>query len=91
MAVIALLSNLLPGAEASAVLFLGIGLTFMALYSLPSDRGRQPWAVIPGGILILIGGITGVAFGSVARYLWPLVLMAGGGFLVFRALRTSPS
>ncbi len=91
LAIISLWSSVLPGVEASAVLFLGIGLTFMALYALPEDRGRQPWAVIPGGILILIGAITGLAFGSVARFLWPLVLIAGGAFLVFRAMRASPS
>jgi len=90
LAVIALLSNVLPGAETSAVLFLGIGLTFMVLYALPADRGRQPWAVIPGGILILIGAITGLAFGSVARFVWPVILIAGGGFLVFRAMRAAP-
>ena len=90
LAVVALLSSILPGAETSAVLFLGIGLTFLLLYFLPADRGRQPWAIIPGGILVVAGALTGVAFGTVGRYIWPLALMVGGGYLVFRAMRSSP-
>jgi len=89
VALIALLSNVVPAAETSPVLFLGIGLTFLSLYFLPTSCGRQTWAVIPGGILIVMAGLTGIAFGSAGRYLWPLLLIAGGGFLVLRAMRSS--
>ena len=90
LAVIALLSNVMPGAESSAVLFLGIGLTFLVLCFLPPGGGRQPWAIIPGGILIVMAALTGIAFGTVGRYLWPVLLIAGGGYLVLRAMRSSP-
>jgi hypothetical protein len=82
----ALLSSVLPGGEVSAILFLGIGLTFLVLYFLPADRGHQPWAIIPGGILIIMAALAGLAFGTAGRFVWPILLMAGGAFLVFRAL-----
>jgi len=90
LAVIALLSNILPGGETGSVLFLGIGLTFLILYFLPSDRGHQPWAIIPGGILVVFAGLIGLAFGAASRFLWPLLLIAAGAFLVFRSMRSSP-
>jgi hypothetical protein len=90
VAVIALLSGVLPGGEVSAILFLGIGLTFLVLYFLPADRGHQPWAIIPGGILIIMAALAGLAFGTAGRFVWPILLMAGGAFLVLRALRSSP-
>jgi hypothetical protein len=89
-AVVALLANVVPAAESTALLLLGVGLTFLLLYFLPESRGRQPWAIIPGGILILIAALTGIAFGSMARFFWPLVFIVGGLFLVFRSRRTTP-
>lgn len=90
-AVIALLANVLPGAETTALLLLGIGLTFLVLYFLPAERGRQPWAIIPGGILIIVSALTGIAFGTMGRFFWPIVFIAGGLFLVLRSRKTGPS
>jgi hypothetical protein len=91
MAVIALLANVMPAAETTALMLLGIGLTFLALYFLPEDRGRQPWAIIPGGILIIIAALTGIAFGTMARFFWPLVFILGGLYLVLRSRKSTPS
>jgi hypothetical protein len=88
-AVIALLGAIIPGAETAALLLLGVGLTFLVLYFLPEDRGRQPWAIIPGGILIIIAALTGIAFGTTARYFWPVVFIAGGLFLILRSRKTT--
>src|SRR3990170_4371791 len=90
-AVIALLANVLPGAETTALFLLGIGLTFLVLYFLPEERGRQPWAIIPGGILIIIAALTGIAFGTMARFFWPLLFILGGLFLVLRSRKSTPS
>ena len=90
-AVIALLANVVPAAESTALLFLGIGLTFLVLYFLPEAGGRQPWAIIPGGILILIAALTGIAFGTMARFFWPLVFIIAGLVLVLRSRRSTPS
>jgi hypothetical protein len=90
-AVIALLANVVPAAEATALLLMGIGLTFLVLYFLPEGRGRQPWAIIPGGVLIIIAALTGIAFGTAARFFWPLVFIIGGLFLVLRSRKSTPS
>jgi len=90
-AVIALLANVVPAAETTALMLLGVGLTFLVLYFLPEGRGRQPWAIIPGGILIIIAALTGIAFGTMARFFWPLVFILGGLFLVLRSRKSTPS
>jgi len=90
-AVIALLANIVPAAETTALMLMGIGLTFLVLYFLPEGRGRQPWAIIPGGILIIIAALTGIAFGTMARFFWPLVFIIGGLFLVLRSRKSTPS
>ena len=90
-AVIALLANVVPAAETTALMLLGVGLTFLVLYFLPEGRGRQPWAIIPGGILIIIAALTGIAFGTMARFFWPLLFILGGLFLVLRSRKSTPS
>jgi len=90
-AVIALLANIVPAAETTALMLMGVGLTFLVLYFLPEGRGRQPWAIIPGGILIIIAALTGIAFGTMARFFWPLVFIIGGLFLVLRSRKSTPS
>lgn len=90
-AIIAWLSNVVPAVETTALMLLGVGLTFLVLYFLPEGRGRQPWAIIPGGILIIIAALTGIAFGSMARFFWPLVFILGGLFLVLRSRKSTPS
>lgn len=87
MAVIALLSEMLPGAEVTALMFLGIGATFLVLYLLPPERGHQPWAIIPAAILIILSAFTGLAFGTIGRFFFPAILIAGGIYLVYRASR----
>ena len=88
-AVVALLAAVVPAAETAALMLLGVGLTFLVLYFLPEDRGRHPWAIIPGGILIIIAALTGIAFGTTARFFWPIVFIAGGLFLILRSRRTT--
>jgi hypothetical protein len=88
-AVVALLATVVPAAESAALLLLGVGLTFLVLYFLPEERGRQPWAIIPGGILIIIAALTGIAFGTTARFFWPIVFIAGGLFLILRSRRAT--
>ncbi|MBF8256722.1 MAG: hypothetical protein HW375_1629 [Anaerolineales bacterium] len=90
-AIIALLSNVVPAVETTALMLLGVGLTFLVLYFLPEGRGRQPWAIIPGGILIIIAALTGIAFGTMARFFWPLVFILGGLFLILRSRKSTPS
>jgi hypothetical protein len=87
---IVLLEQIVPGEQAVGIMFLGIGLTFLALYYLPADRGRQAWAIYPGGILLIMAALFGLAFGVVGRFLVPAALVALGILLVYRAGRASP-
>lgn len=91
VAVIALLSEILPGAEVTALMFLGVGVTFLVLYLLPPERGHQPWAIIPAAILIIMAAFTGLAFGTIGRFFFPAVLIAGGIYMVYRASRGTPA
>ena len=78
--------------DAFAGLFmLGIGLTFALLYLLPTPEGRQGWALIPAGILAVIGlGLLLPAIGfpvSALNLIWPLALILIGAYLLLRSFR----
>jgi hypothetical protein len=69
------------------VFFLGLGLTFLALSRVGTEKGQMKWPVIPGGILLGIG-ILLILFGSAAEffpYIGALALIAVGGFILWRA------
>ncbi len=66
--------------------FLGVGLTFILVAVLPGGRSRT-WALIPGTVLLILGGIFGTPLFGFAQYFWPVLLIVLGGLLVFRFLR----
>lgn len=78
------------GARASGALFFaGLALTFVLVPILPGGPGRRRWAWIPAGalaVLTVLVALEATALLSVFNYLWPLALIAGGGFLLRRAL-----
>lgn len=78
------------GARASGALFFaGLALTFVLVAILPGGPGRRRWAWIPAGalaVLAVLVALEATALLSVFDYLWPLALIAGGGFLLWRAL-----
>jgi hypothetical protein len=86
LTVIAGLDNVLPGMETGGLLFLGMGLTFILVAIIPTERGQMTWAWIPGGILLLMGLLLMAAAGKLIGYLWPLVLILIGGYLILRNL-----
>ncbi|WP_152190039.1 hypothetical protein [Georgenia satyanarayanai] len=70
-----------------AVLFLGLGLTFLLVAVLPTGGGRNRWALIPGGILTALGLLIAAGAGEVLEllgYLWPVVLIGAGILLLWR-------
>lgn len=71
----------------AGLFFLGMGLTFGLIYLLPSGEGRQKWALIPGGIMLVMGALLMAAAAELFNYLWPLALVLGGIYLIIRALR----
>jgi hypothetical protein len=90
LAVVAGLSEARPGLETGGIFFLGLGATFALLAVLPTE-GSLPshslrWAFIPAGVLILMGLLLTAASASLINYIWPVVLILGGLFLVYNSL-----
>ncbi len=85
VALVAGLSSVLEGVAVGGVLFLGLALTFAALYLVRTPEGRMKWALIPAAILLVIGlGV--LAFSeSLLKYLWPLALIVAGAYILIRA------
>lgn len=79
------------GAEAASVgvLFLGLALTFLLVYLLPGERPERRWALIPAGVLAVLGFVSLVSLSSLAvmNYIWPAALIVGGGYLLWRTWR----
>lgn len=72
--------------ETGGSLFLGLGLTFILVAILPGGNSRW-WALIPGTILLIFGAAMGTPLFGLAQYLWPILLILLGGFLVFLFFR----
>jgi hypothetical protein len=89
LAAVAGLDQVVPWAETGGLFFIGLALTFGAVYLLPAPQGRMTWALIPAAVLLVVGLVVVLATSSVLQYLWPAVLILIGGYLVLRALRAS--
>jgi hypothetical protein len=90
VALIAGFGDTLPDQMITAILFLGLALTFLLVYLLPTPTGRMKWAWIPA----VACGVLGIAFlaslGGMVTLLavaGPLALIAGGGLLLWRGLK----
>ena len=81
------LEALFPGDEMVGVFFLGLGLTFVVLAYLPTLEGRTRWALIPAGVLLLMGVIfLGSAF-AVLEIIVPVVMVLAGLYLIYRVIQ----
>jgi hypothetical protein len=76
------------GEDAFAGTFLlGIAATFALVYILPFPEGETTWALIPAGILAVIGTIVLASATAWANLIWPIVLIAAGLFILLRNAR----
>ena len=64
----------------------GLAATFALLAFVPTREGRMQWAWIPAIVLALMGVIFGAFSGALMAYLLPVILIVGGGILIFRTL-----
>jgi hypothetical protein len=71
-------------ADTGGIFFLGLGLTFALVAILPTPDGRMRWALIPAGILSLMGILIIAAAGDMINIVLPLFLILLGVFLLFR-------
>ena len=87
LAIVAGMDDIVPWIETEGLFFFGLALTFALVYLLSGLAGRQSWALIPAGVLFLIGVIVTLATSSLLSFVWPAVLIVVGIVLVYRALR----
>jgi hypothetical protein len=81
--------TLLPedGVLAGGVFFLGMALTFVMVYIAPKPSGKLKWALYPAAALLVIGLLATLGATNLINYVWPLGLLAGGGYLIYRAVK----
>lgn len=77
---------ILPFVDEGIIFFLGLTATFVALYRLPEDRGRQRWARYPalGTLALSIMIAFDELFGSFDNVLLSVALLAFGGYLLWQ-------
>lgn len=69
----------------ASVLFIGLGLTFGVLGLLSTYlHTNLRWAYIPAAVLLVLGLVIFSPFMGVLGYLWPLLLIGGGAYLVLK-------
>lgn len=77
------------GYGTGAIFFLGLALTFAVVGLMPIGR-EQKWPWIPAGICGVMGTLLMLGSGdlmhSVFGYIWPAVLVLGGGYLIIHSL-----
>jgi hypothetical protein len=83
-----LAENLLPSPEPSGILVLGLGLTFMVLYVVPTPVGRLKFALLPALILFVVSAV--IVLGApynLSDYLLPGLILIAGVVLILLTLR----
>jgi hypothetical protein len=88
LALIAGLSGAFEGEGLGSLLFFGVAATFLVLYTVPTSRGRMTWALIPAGVLAILGAVVMATSSPVAGYIWPLALIVVGLYLLLRSRGT---
>jgi hypothetical protein len=88
LAVVSVATPSLPALALGAIFFFGLALTFFLVAVLPNPYGRMTWAFIPAGILFLLALLSFTArFQQYALYIWPVVLIAAGIYLLYLYFR----
>jgi len=89
ISVMLLVQGFLPELTGVGVFFLGLGLTFLALTTINTAKGKMKWPWIPGGILLAMGFLFIVfgAAGDIFPYLGAIALIVFGIYILWRATR----
>jgi hypothetical protein len=74
----------LGGALGGGVFFLGLGLTFLLLWILPTPDRKMGWALIPAAVLLLIGLLMSAATASLINYAVPALFILLGAYFLLR-------
>lgn len=85
LAAVTFLPDMIGGMATGGVFFFGLALTFLLVALLAGMR----WAYYPAAALAFVGLLAAFSLGAISNYAWAIVLIGGGGYLVYRALRPS--
>ncbi len=91
LALVAALENLPLGIEPGGFFMLGLGLTFLLLAIIPTPAGRIRWAYLPAAVLLLIAVFLIFEAAHLASLVFPLAIIAVGGWLLLRGVRSHPA
>lgn len=84
LALVTFLPDLVGDDATGSIFFLGLALTFLLVALLvPNMR----WAYYPAAALAFVGLLALLALGSIANYVWAILLIGVGGYLVYRSFR----
>lgn len=84
LAIVSLLDELFPYGDTGGLFLIGFGMTFLLLAFLPEYGNNLKWALIPGGILTLIGVLSLPFMDHFFTVIWPLALIAAGGYVLYK-------
>lgn len=90
VAVVAGVTGVVGASMAGAIFLFGLAITFALVALLPGGAGRRVWAWVPAAALTLVGVV--ILFGAgewfvVLNYVWPVLVIAAGVFVLWRAVR----
>jgi hypothetical protein len=85
LAFVAALADRIPDMATGGIFFLGLAATFGLVYLLTGPLDRQRWALIPGGVLAVLGILLILSLGGLINYIWALALIGVGVYLLRRA------
>lgn len=91
LAIISVFDNL-PGVlpfETGALLFFGIGLTFLAISFMNIEGQRFSWALVPAIVLIAFGFFVGFGQAQSWNYIWPSLIILFGAYFLITSIRKS--
>jgi hypothetical protein len=83
LAVVAGIDSQVGGVDSGAIFFLGLAATFGLVFLAT----RMRWALIPAGILAVLGMVVLVNLSNAFNVVWPIALIGGGLFLLYRVWR----
>ncbi|MDA1330392.1 MAG: hypothetical protein O3B43_04935 [Chloroflexi bacterium] len=75
------------GFEPAGLLFIGMGVTFLALSAMKVEGQRLSWAIFPAIPLLLLGLFVGLENEAVWAYVWPSLIILLGLYFVAGAAR----
>jgi hypothetical protein len=73
--------------DTSGIFFIGLGLTFLVLYFVPTTQGRIKWAVYPAFVLLAVGIFTGLSATALWNFVWPALIIFVGILFLYRTFR----